>query len=127
MFLLLFQFRLKNCGVLHPIYLIEEHGEMAHLTVEPAVLNQAVANTQVQYIQIGLLEITIPLFLLTPTPFHFTDPSIFIDSSMFSDFHLTPTPSQALSSPSFYLTYTHFSTPPPIHFIDSSTTPPPFD
>lgn len=42
-----FQFRLKNSGVLHPIYLVEEHGDCAHSKIDFNSLNQAVANTQV--------------------------------------------------------------------------------
>ena len=41
------QFRLRNCGVRHPVYLIEEYGDSAHLKMPLRLLIQAVANTQV--------------------------------------------------------------------------------
>lgn len=41
------QFRLHNCGVRHPVYLIEEYGDSAHLKMPLRSLMQAVANTQV--------------------------------------------------------------------------------
>ena len=41
------QFRLHNCGVRHPLYLIEEYGDSAHLKMPIRSLVQAVANTQV--------------------------------------------------------------------------------
>ena len=44
---LLLQFRLHNCGVRHPVYLIEEYGDSTHLKMPLRSLVQAVANTQV--------------------------------------------------------------------------------
>ena len=41
------QFRLKSCGVAHPVYLVEEYGDSAHCKIDLKALNQAVANTQV--------------------------------------------------------------------------------
>ena len=44
------QFRLHSCGVRHPVYLIEEYGDSAHLKMPLRSLIQAVANTQVPYL-----------------------------------------------------------------------------
>ena len=41
------QFRLKQCGVRHPVYLVEEFGGISHLKLSERALEQAVANTQV--------------------------------------------------------------------------------
>ena len=41
------QFRLTNCGVRYPVYLVEEYGEVNHAKLGERALEQAVANTQV--------------------------------------------------------------------------------
>ncbi|KAJ8045267.1 Crossover junction endonuclease MUS81 [Holothuria leucospilota] len=41
------KFRLKNCGLRKPIYLVEEHGSSEHLSIPQATLFQATVNTQV--------------------------------------------------------------------------------
>ncbi|KAM8939735.1 structure-specific endonuclease subunit MUS81 [Pelodytes ibericus] len=41
------KFRLKRCGLLHPIYLVEEHGSAQHLSIPETTLKQAIVNTQV--------------------------------------------------------------------------------
>lgn len=41
------QFRLGQCGVCHPVYLVEEFGDVAHLKPGPRALEQAITNTQV--------------------------------------------------------------------------------
>ncbi len=42
------QFRMRNCGVPNPIYLVEEYGDASHLKLTQRTLEQAVTNTQVQ-------------------------------------------------------------------------------
>ena len=41
------KFRLKNCGLKNPVYLVEKHGSLDHLPVPEATLRQAITNTQV--------------------------------------------------------------------------------
>lgn len=41
------KFRLKKCDLLHPIYLVEDHGSAQHLSIPEATLQQATVNTQV--------------------------------------------------------------------------------
>ncbi|MFT7802751.1 crossover junction endonuclease MUS81 isoform X2 [Arapaima gigas] len=42
------KFRLKRCGLKHPIYLVEEYGSTgAHLSLPESTLKQAIVNTQV--------------------------------------------------------------------------------
>ncbi|XP_068116570.1 crossover junction endonuclease MUS81 isoform X2 [Hyperolius riggenbachi] len=41
------KFRLKKCGLLHPIYLVEDFGSAQHLSIPEATLQQAIVNTQV--------------------------------------------------------------------------------
>ncbi|CAI9556309.1 unnamed protein product, partial [Staurois parvus] len=40
------KFRLKNCDLLHPIYLVEDYGSAQHLSIPEATLQQAIVNTQ---------------------------------------------------------------------------------
>lgn len=42
-----FQFRLKNCGLLHPIYLVEDFGSSQNMSIPEDTLLQAITNTQV--------------------------------------------------------------------------------
>ena len=48
------QFRLNQCGMAHPIYLVEEFADSTHLKLPERSLNQAIANTQVCYISKGI-------------------------------------------------------------------------
>ncbi|KAG8563649.1 hypothetical protein GDO81_016164 [Engystomops pustulosus] len=41
------KFRLKRCGLLHPIYLVEDYGAAQHLSIPESTLQQAIVNTQV--------------------------------------------------------------------------------
>ncbi|XP_073514496.1 crossover junction endonuclease MUS81 [Phyllobates terribilis] len=41
------KFRLKRCGLRHPIYLVEDHGSAQHLSIPESTLQQAIVNTQV--------------------------------------------------------------------------------
>ncbi|KAM4617128.1 crossover junction endonuclease MUS81 isoform 1-T4 [Discoglossus pictus] len=41
------KFRLKRCGLHHPVYLVEDHGSVQHLSIPEATLQQAIVNTQV--------------------------------------------------------------------------------
>ena len=41
------QFRLKQCGLRKPIYLIEDFGSIDHLSIPASTLRQATVNTQV--------------------------------------------------------------------------------
>lgn len=41
------KFRLKSGAVLHPMYLVEEHGEPTHCSIDVNTLNRAVTNTQI--------------------------------------------------------------------------------
>ncbi|XP_031549112.1 crossover junction endonuclease MUS81-like isoform X2 [Actinia tenebrosa] len=41
------KFRLRNCGLRHPIYLVEDFGSAQHLSLPEATLKQAIVNTQV--------------------------------------------------------------------------------
>ncbi|XP_013385302.1 crossover junction endonuclease MUS81 isoform X2 [Lingula anatina] len=41
------KFRLKNCGLRKPIYLVEDYGSTQHFSVKEDTLNQAIVNTQV--------------------------------------------------------------------------------
>ncbi|XP_018113175.1 crossover junction endonuclease MUS81 isoform X2 [Xenopus laevis] len=41
------KFRLKRCGLRHPIYLVEDHGSAQHLSIPETTLQQAIVNTQV--------------------------------------------------------------------------------
>ncbi|XP_071833553.1 crossover junction endonuclease MUS81-like isoform X2 [Apostichopus japonicus] len=41
------KFRLKNCGLRKPIYLVEEHGSSDHLSIPQSTLFQATVNTQI--------------------------------------------------------------------------------
>ncbi|KAG8437888.1 hypothetical protein GDO86_008546 [Hymenochirus boettgeri] len=41
------KFRLKRCGLHHPVYLVEEHGSTQHLSIPETTLQQAIVNTQV--------------------------------------------------------------------------------
>jgi len=41
------KFRLKNCSLKNPIYLVEKYGSTEHLPVPEATLRQAITNTQV--------------------------------------------------------------------------------
>ncbi|XP_065066521.1 crossover junction endonuclease MUS81-like [Rhopilema esculentum] len=41
------KFRLKSCGLKHPIYLIESYGSMQHMVLPEATLKQAIINSQV--------------------------------------------------------------------------------
>ncbi|XP_078000727.1 structure-specific endonuclease subunit MUS81-like isoform X2 [Glandiceps talaboti] len=41
------KFRLKNCGLRKPIYLVEDFGCSQHLSIPEATLHQAIVNTQV--------------------------------------------------------------------------------
>ncbi|XP_052251235.1 crossover junction endonuclease MUS81-like isoform X3 [Dreissena polymorpha] len=41
------KFRLKACGLHHPMYLIEEYGSMQHFSLPEATIKQTIANTQV--------------------------------------------------------------------------------
>ena len=41
------QFRLKNCGVKFPVYLVEEFGDKMHLKLPVRSLEQAISNTLV--------------------------------------------------------------------------------
>ncbi|KAG9475291.1 hypothetical protein GDO78_003631 [Eleutherodactylus coqui] len=40
-------FRLKRCGLCHPIYLVEDYGSAQHLSIPESTLQQAIVNTQV--------------------------------------------------------------------------------
>ena len=44
------QFRLKNCGVKCPIYLVEEFGDKMHLKLPVRSLEQAISNTLVSHV-----------------------------------------------------------------------------
>ncbi|XP_043916259.1 crossover junction endonuclease MUS81 [Protopterus annectens] len=41
------KFRLKRCGLKKPVYLIEDHGAVQHLSIPESTLQQAIVNTQV--------------------------------------------------------------------------------
>ncbi|KAM4017214.1 crossover junction endonuclease MUS81 isoform 2-T3 [Anomaloglossus baeobatrachus] len=41
------KFRIKRCGLRHPIYLVEDHGSAQHLSIPESTLQQAIVNTQV--------------------------------------------------------------------------------
>ncbi|XP_075693469.1 structure-specific endonuclease subunit MUS81 isoform X4 [Rhinoderma darwinii] len=41
------KFRLKRCGLRHPIYLVEDYGSAHHLSIPESTLQQAIVNTQV--------------------------------------------------------------------------------
>lgn len=41
------KFRLKRCGLRHPIYLVEDYGSAQHLSIPESTLQQAIVNTQV--------------------------------------------------------------------------------
>ncbi|KAJ6654262.1 hypothetical protein lerEdw1_007359 [Lerista edwardsae] len=41
------KFRLRQCGLLHPIYLVEDPGAVQHLSLPEKTLQQAMTNTQV--------------------------------------------------------------------------------
>ncbi len=41
------QFRMRNCGLSRPVYLVEEYKDMTHLQLPLRSLNQSIANTQV--------------------------------------------------------------------------------
>ncbi|XP_075425955.1 structure-specific endonuclease subunit MUS81 isoform X2 [Ascaphus truei] len=41
------KFRMKRCGLRHPIYLVEDHGSVQHLSIPETTLQQAIVNTQV--------------------------------------------------------------------------------
>ncbi|XP_075044739.1 structure-specific endonuclease subunit MUS81 [Mixophyes fleayi] len=41
------KFRLKRCGLHHPIYLVENYGSAQHLSIPETTLQQAIVNTQV--------------------------------------------------------------------------------
>ena len=43
------QFRLKNCGVKFPVYLVEEFGDKMHLKLPVRSLEQAISNTLVSH------------------------------------------------------------------------------
>lgn len=45
-----FKFRLKNCGLRKPIYLVEEHGASDRHSIPQATLFQATVNTQVYHL-----------------------------------------------------------------------------
>ncbi|KAM3918318.1 crossover junction endonuclease MUS81 isoform 2-T6 [Leptodactylus fuscus] len=40
------KFRLKRCGLSHPIYLVEDYGSAQHLSIPESTLQQAIVNTQ---------------------------------------------------------------------------------
>lgn len=42
------QFRLRQCGIRHPIYLVEDSGSVQHLSLPEETLQQAITNTQVR-------------------------------------------------------------------------------
>ncbi|KAL3874841.1 hypothetical protein ACJMK2_037803, partial [Sinanodonta woodiana] len=41
------KFRLKHCGLKHPIYLVEDYGSMQHFSISEDRIKQAITNTQV--------------------------------------------------------------------------------
>ncbi|XP_054840956.1 crossover junction endonuclease MUS81 [Eublepharis macularius] len=41
------KFRLRQCGISHPIYLVEDSGSVQHLSLPEKTLQQAITNTQV--------------------------------------------------------------------------------
>jgi len=46
-FVCLLQFRLRHCGLKHPIYLVEDFGSIQHMSLPENTLLQAIVNTQV--------------------------------------------------------------------------------
>ena len=44
------QFRLRQCGLAHPIYLVEDYGSTQHFTIPEETLLQAIANSQVRLV-----------------------------------------------------------------------------
>ena len=46
-FVCLLQFRLRHCGLKHPIYLVEDFGSIQHMSLPESTLLQAIVNTQV--------------------------------------------------------------------------------
>ena len=48
-FVCLLQFRLRHCGLKHPIYLVEDYGSIQHMSLPESTLLQAIVNTQVAY------------------------------------------------------------------------------
>ena len=47
MTVLIFQFRLKKCGLRYPMYLVEDYGSMQHFSLPEKTIKQAITNTQV--------------------------------------------------------------------------------
>ena len=52
-----------NSGILHPIYLIEEHGGISHSKLDGAILDQAITNTQVYCSYLGVVNYSLHALL----------------------------------------------------------------